>query len=97
MNPLSRPVRDKPGNEKIPQPKLQALFTLFYLYKFAFFSKLAYRIAAIPDVQMVVIHEVLALSCSLRISVKIEKPFEKGIFPLSKGKLTNDNLNISKL
>ncbi|WP_417419735.1 hypothetical protein, partial [Hominenteromicrobium sp.] len=77
MNPLSHPVRDKPGNKKLPQPKPQDLFTLFYLYKFAFFSKLAYRIAAIPDVQMVVIHEVLALSCSLRISVKIEKPFEK--------------------
>ncbi|WP_418781932.1 hypothetical protein [Hominenteromicrobium sp.] len=92
MNPLSRPVRDKPGNEKIPQPKPQDLFTLFYLYKFAFFSKLAYRIAAIPDVQMVVIHEVLVLSCSLRISVK--KPFEKRIFPLSKGKLTNGNLLI---
>ena len=42
LNPLSRPVRDKPGNEKIPQPKPQNLFALFYLYKFAFFSKLAF-------------------------------------------------------
>ena len=94
LNPLSRPVRDKPGNEKLPQPNPQNLFTLFYLYKFAFFSKLAYRIAAIPDIQMVVIHEVLVLSCSLRISVKIKKPFEKRISPLSKGKLTNGNLLI---
>ena len=38
LNPLSRPVRDKPGNEKIPQPKPQDLFTLFNLYKFLFWS-----------------------------------------------------------
>ena len=38
-------------------------------------------------------YEVLALSCSLRISVKSKKPFEKRISPLSKGKLTNLNLS----
>lgn len=62
MNPLSRPVRDKPGNKKLPQPKPQALFTLFYLYKFVFFSKLAYRIAAIPDIQMAVFQQAILLS-----------------------------------
>ena len=37
---------------------------------------------------MLRVYEVLALSCSLRISVKSKKPFEKRIFPLSKGNLT---------
>ena len=40
------------------------------------------------SVDIVSIYEVLALSCSLRISVQIEKPFEKRISPLSKGSLT---------
>ena len=43
---------------------------------------------------MIKVYEVLALSCSLRISVKSKKPFEKGISPLSKGKLANWKLFI---
>ena len=41
------------------------------------------------------VYEVLALSCSLRISLKIEKTFKKRISPLSKGKLTSWKLAIS--
>ena len=43
---------------------------------------------------MIKVYEVSALSCSLRISVKSKKPFEKRISPLSKGKLTNLKLFI---